>query len=262
MMTLFQDYPWVAALVIYAAIAGGMLAFLEWGRLSGKRHLDISQQPGRAGVGAVEGSLYALFGLLLAFTFSGAADRFSARRLVALDEMKAVAAVWKRLDHLPEPGRSRLRDLVRRHATENVRAHREKRTLEKFKEDMAGMALLEDEIWAETLKALAQPGAPSVIMPVTGSMTTMFEKRMARGEALERHPPILIYGMLLILGWVCAYLTGFGMAEAKMQSWTHVCAYVGIVSLTMYIIFDLEFPSMGLIRVDDNALQALIQTLK
>lgn len=261
-MTLFQDYPLVAALLIYAAIAGGMLAFLEWGRHSGKRHLDITQQPGRAGVGAVEGSLYALFGLLLAFTFSGAADRFSARRLVSLDEMKAVAAVWKRLDHLPEPGRSRLRDLVRRHATENARAHREKQNLEKFKEDMAGLALLEEEIWAETLKALAQPGTPSVIMPVTGTMTTMFEKRMARGEALERHPPILIYGMLLILGWVCAYLTGFGMAEAKIQSWTHVAAYVGIISLTMYIIFDLEFPSMGLIRVDDYALQTLIQTLK
>jgi len=61
---------------------------------------------------------------------------------------------------------------------------------------------------------------------------------------------------------VCAYLTGFGMAEAKVQSWTHVIAYVGIVSMTMYVIFDLEFPSMGLIRVDDNALQSLIQTMK
>ena len=262
MTTLFIDYPALAALLIYSAIAGGMLGFLEWGRRSGMKHLDITQQPGRAGVGAVEGSLYALFGLLLAFTFSGAADRFSSRRMLALDEVKSVAAVWKRLDHLPEPGRTRLRDLVRRHATENERAHREKRSLEKFKGDMAGLAVLEDEIWAETLKALAQPGTPSVIMPVTGSMTTMFEKRMARGEALDRHPPMLIYGMLLILGWVCAYLTGFGMAEAKVQSWTHVIAYVGIVSMTMYVIFDLEFPSMGLIRVEDNALQSLIQTLK
>ena len=259
-MEFFLDYPALAALVIYPAIAGGMLGFLEWGRRTGRRHLDVTQQAARVGVGAAEASLFALFGLLLAFTFSGAADRFQSRRAIALDEVKAVSATWKRLDHLPEPGRSKLRDLVRRHATENARAYSEVTGLQKFKEDMARISVLEDEIWAETLRALA--GTPGVTMPVSGTMMTMFEKRMARAEAVERHPPLLIYGMLITLGWICAFLTGFGMAEAKAKSWTHIAAHAGIISLTLYIIIDLEFPKMGLIRADDKALEALLQMLK
>ena len=136
-MEFFLDYPALAALVIFPSIAGGMLAFLEWGRRTGRRHLEVTQLAARVGVGAVEASLYALFGLLLAFTFSGAADRFQSRRVISLDEVKAVAQVWKRLDHLSEPGRTKLRDLVRRHATENARAYAEMRNLRKFKDDMA-----------------------------------------------------------------------------------------------------------------------------
>lgn len=261
-MEFFLDYPALAALVIFPALAGGMLGFLEWGRRSGRRHLDVTQQGARVGVGAVEASLYALFGLLLAFTFSGAATRFGDRRTLALDEAKAVSAAWKRLDHLPEPGRTRLRDLVRRHVAENVKTYAEMRNLGKFREDMARLSAMEDEIWSETLRGLAQPGAQGFTMPVSGSLVTLFEKRMARGEAVERHPPLLIFGMLIVLGWVCAYLTGFGMAEAKVRSWTHILAYVGIVSMTLYIIIDLEFPRMGLIRVSDVALEAVLQTLK
>jgi hypothetical protein len=127
---------------------------------------------------------------------------------------------------------------------------------------MARLSALEDEIWSAALRALAQPGVQGVTMPVTGSLVTMFEKRMQRAEAVERHPPLLIYGMLIVLGWVCSYLTGFGMAEAKARSWTHIAAYVGIISMTLYIIIDLEFPRMGLIRVEDTALEAVLQALK
>lgn len=261
-MGLFLDFPLVAALLIYAAIAGGMLAFLEWGRRTGRRHFERTQQTTRVRVSAVEASLYALFGLLLAFTFSGAAERFGSRRALAQDEVRAVAAAWKRLDHLPEPGRTRLREFVHRHATENARSYTEMRSLTQFRDDMRRLGEMEKDIWTEALDVLRQPGVAPVTMPVTGALLALFEKRMARADAIEKHPPLLIYGMLLALGWVCAFLSGFGMAEAKTRSWTHVAAYVGIVSLTMYIIVDLEFPRLGLIRVDDGALQAFIQTMK
>ena len=42
----------------------------------------IAKEPeeAQAGVGAVEGAVFGLFGLLIAFTFSGAASRFDTRR--------------------------------------------------------------------------------------------------------------------------------------------------------------------------------------
>ena len=51
-----------------------------------------------AGIGAVEG---AVFGLLIAFTFSGAGTRFDTRRQLVVEETNAIGTAYLRLDLLP-----------------------------------------------------------------------------------------------------------------------------------------------------------------
>lgn len=58
----------------------GMILLLELGRRLGRRRQGRDEEGARAGLGAVEGAVFALLGLLIAFTFSGAAQRFDARR--------------------------------------------------------------------------------------------------------------------------------------------------------------------------------------
>ena len=58
----------------------GMLFLLEVGRRVGLRRMAVDKEGARAGIGTVEGALLALLGLLIAFSFSGAAARFDARR--------------------------------------------------------------------------------------------------------------------------------------------------------------------------------------
>jgi hypothetical protein len=53
----------------------GMLFLLEVGRRIGLRRMDMDSEGARAGVGAVEGAIFALLGLLIAFSFSGAGAR-------------------------------------------------------------------------------------------------------------------------------------------------------------------------------------------
>jgi hypothetical protein len=53
---------------------------LDVGWRIGRRRLAHDAEGARAGFGVVEGSIFGLPGLLLAFTFSGAAPRFDARR--------------------------------------------------------------------------------------------------------------------------------------------------------------------------------------
>ena len=47
----------------------GILAMLEWGRYLGKRALAADGEAARVGVTVIEGAVYALTGLLIAFTF-------------------------------------------------------------------------------------------------------------------------------------------------------------------------------------------------
>ena len=54
-----------------------------------------------AALGAIEGAVFGLMGLLIAFTFSGAASRFEARRQLILQETNAIGTAYLSLDLLP-----------------------------------------------------------------------------------------------------------------------------------------------------------------
>jgi phosphotransferase system glucose/maltose/N-acetylglucosamine-specific IIC component len=63
----------------------GMLVLLEVGRRIGARRLAQDPEGVEAGVGTMEGAVFALLGLLIAFTFSGAASRFDTRRQLIIE---------------------------------------------------------------------------------------------------------------------------------------------------------------------------------
>ncbi len=67
-------------IVFAGSLFVGMLVLLEVGRRIGARRLARDPEGARTGVTAVEGALFGLLGLLIAFTFSGAASRLEARR--------------------------------------------------------------------------------------------------------------------------------------------------------------------------------------
>jgi hypothetical protein len=66
------------ALLITLALFVGMLLLLEIGKRVGAR-LARDPEGAQLGTSAVDGAIYALLGLLIAFTFSGAASRFDDR---------------------------------------------------------------------------------------------------------------------------------------------------------------------------------------
>lgn len=75
----------------------GVLLSLVIGRRIGARRVAQDAEGAQAGVAAVEGAVLALMGLLIAFTFSGAAARFDARRNLIIEETNAIGTAWLRL---------------------------------------------------------------------------------------------------------------------------------------------------------------------
>jgi hypothetical protein len=75
----------LAAGVLFLA----MLAALEIGHRAGVRRLAADPEGARVGLTTVDAAVFALFGLLVAFTFSGAATRLEARRASIVEELNA-----------------------------------------------------------------------------------------------------------------------------------------------------------------------------
>jgi hypothetical protein len=71
--------PLVATLLLFL----GMLIMLEIGRRLGisRRHEETDSD--RSNLGTIESALFAVFGLLMALTFTGATSRFNEKRMLA-----------------------------------------------------------------------------------------------------------------------------------------------------------------------------------
>ena len=71
-------FDWTLAPLVWLLLLGGMLLSTEVGRRLRVIHLGAEQGESK-GFGAVQGAVFGLMGLVMAFTFSGAASRFDLR---------------------------------------------------------------------------------------------------------------------------------------------------------------------------------------
>ena len=96
-MVLTHDTLFIIVLLSVAlALFAGMVVLLEVGRRTGIRRMRKDPEAAREGFGALEGAIFALLGLLIAFTFSGAAERFDRRRHLIVEETNAIGTAYLR----------------------------------------------------------------------------------------------------------------------------------------------------------------------
>ena len=228
----------------------GMLVAMEIGRRLGRRRLLRDLEGARAGLGAVEGAVFGLLGLLIAFTFQGAAARFDARRALIVEEANAVSTAWARLDMLPMAAQPPLREMFRRYLDSRLETYRSLPDLATARAELAKSTALQQEIWnAATVVCRTDEGRGVAIL-VLPPFNQMFDLATTRTMAMLHHPPGIIFGCLFALALGCSVLAGFGMAGGKARSLPHMLGFAAIMAIAVYVILDLEFPRLGLIRVD------------
>lgn len=225
----------------------GMLLLLEIGRRVGVRQRKESEGAG-TGFGAIEGAVFGLLGLLIAFTFSGAASRFDTRRALIVEETNDIGTAYLRLNLLPQEAQTELRDLFRKYVDARLAFYREILDPQAAQAQMARVNQLQSEIWTRAVKASQQTGTTTASMLLLPALNSMFDIVTTRSAALEMHPPKIIFGMLAVLALACSLLAGYGMA-ASPRSWLHTIAFAAILTLAVYLIIDLEYPRAGLVQV-------------
>ncbi|MDB5293846.1 MAG: hypothetical protein JWL69_5087, partial [Phycisphaerales bacterium] len=205
-----------------------------------------------------------LFGLLVAFTFSGAAARFDERKHLVVEETNHIGTAWLRLDLLPEPTRSTLRDLFRRYLDSRIETYRRLPDVDAAEQELAQSQKLQTEIWAHAVEGTGRKGDPATTVLVLSALNSMFDITTTRTAATRVHPPRIIFATLFILALGCAFLAGLGMSRAKSRLWIHIIGFAAVASLTVYVILEIEYPRLGLVRVDaaDKVLVELRETMK
>ena len=93
------------ALGLFLSILGSLEVGRRIGLTMRRRFPDVEIK----GSSAAEGAVFGLLGLLIAFTFSGAAGRFEDRRHLITEEANAIGTAWLRVDLLPAASASAVR---------------------------------------------------------------------------------------------------------------------------------------------------------
>jgi hypothetical protein len=239
------------AFVFAGGLFLGMLGLIEIGRRIGARRYREDREGADAGITEVESAVFALLGLLVAFTFSGAANRFDDRRRLVAQEVNAIGTAWLRIDLLPVDAQPEMRELFRRYLDARNESYRLIRDRGAALAEHSRALKLQSEIWAEATTALQKTPPGSVEILVVPALNDMFDIVTTRVNALSIHPPFIIFAMLGILSLLSAALAGYAMAEAKTRSWLHVLGFAFVLAVTVYVILDIEYPRLGLIRMDD-----------
>ncbi|HWQ92013.1 MAG TPA: DUF4239 domain-containing protein [Clostridia bacterium] len=249
--------------VLFAVSLGLVLFVLvEIGQRIGKRHLGPDISEARKGLAAVDGFVFSLLGLLVAFTFHGAAERFDARRKLVIQEASFISTAWQRLDLLDEKDRLPLRELFRQYLDVRLGTYRKLPDAPSVNADLARSLKLKDEIWQRSVAACHKHStAGTHLIP---ALNHMFDIAHTRVEIARIHPPKSIFGILIALTLISALLVGHGMAGRKSRSWTHLIGFVVTMAAAIYLIYELEYPRLGLIRIDamDQVLMDVRQTMK
>src|SRR5271156_1422892 len=136
-------HPLYFALLLFL----GMLILLETGRRLGIRRRPRESEGERSSLGAVEGAVFALFGLLMAFTFSGAATRFNEKRMLIAEEVNTIEVAYLRLRLLRPEDQFARQELFRRYADSRLETYRRLPNLQAAEIEMAKSKHLQEEIW-------------------------------------------------------------------------------------------------------------------
>jgi len=252
------------ALSLIAGLLATMLLLLELGRRFGKRRLAEDPDVARAGQGIVDGAVFSLMGLLIAFTFSGAAARFDARRAMVVQEANAIGTAWLRLDVLPASVQPPLRQGLRDYTEARLAVFQKIPDVEAASAELRKAAVLQQQIWTNAIAACREPSPIPATMLLLPALNQMFDMASTRTAGVLMHPPLIIYEVLILLVMASSLLAGYSLGMGKTRNWFRAIAFVFTIVLAVYVILDFEFPRVGLIRIHgmDSMFVELLETMK
>jgi len=242
----------------FAAISAGaafalfiaMMLCLELGRQIGLRQPEALGTALRTGVGVVDGAVSAVLALLLGFVFSGATARFDQRRQLIAHQVSAINNAWLRMDSLPADSQPGIRDAFRRFVDSLIAAYTHDAGSDESLRHESAVIHARKDVWSRSIAACLAPEGERSRMLVLPSLNEMFtaveEERLAR----RIHPAGVIYAMLVLAALVSALLAGYTMANTETRNWLLHIALAGVVTVVMYVIVQIEYPRLGIIRVD------------
>lgn len=218
------------------------------------RHVEEKETP----VGEMVAATLGLLAFILAFTFGLAANRFDTRRQLLLDEANALGTTYLRAAMLPERGEE-MRVLLRRYVDTRLEGIQPGRLAQGIRQSED----LQDRMWKLTVP-IAQENPDSIVVGLfvqsLNDVIDLHAKRLTAG--VRNRIPLAIwtalYGIAIFSFAAMGYHSGLSGTNRSLV----ILAVAFTFSVVIGLIADLDRPQEGILKVGQEALLDLRQSMK
>jgi len=105
-------------------------------------------------------------------------------------------------------------------------------------------------VYALMFAATDDPQHQTTRLLLLPAMNEMIDTTTTHHAAVLTHNPILVMLTLFVVALVAAALAGYSITGDNVRQRIQTIAFAFVVSFAVYIIFDIDYPRRGLVRLD------------
>jgi uncharacterized membrane protein YbjE (DUF340 family) len=207
------------------------------------------------------GSLLTLLGLLLAFSFSMAINYHGMRKDVIIQEANDIGTAILRADLYRDNERNLLRAEFKKYVDARVDYFNAGTDLEKVMTSQKLSGEIQQQLWDHATQFSKDSGYVIASMQMIPALNSMIDITTTRQYGNFVHLPDTITYLLFLLSCVCSFYIGYMFVGKKRFDWVMAMIFCLLTSLVVFVIFDLDRPRRGFIKLDqmNNAIVELKQ---
>ena len=205
----------------------------------------------------VLGGTLTLLGLIIGFTFSMAVSRYEQRKNYEEQEANAIGTEFVRADLLPPTDAEKLRILLKRYLDQRILNY-DSRDRQRLQQINAQTALLQNEMWS--VVARSGTAQPSIVTALAISgMNDVLNAQGYTQAAWWNRIPLAAWALLLLISIFCNLMIGY-VAHGR-SSFLFLVLPIAL-SISFFLVADIDSPRGGIIRVCPQNLQSLAESLR
>jgi hypothetical protein len=251
-MSVVLDRPLV--LFIVSLLAQWLAAYV--GDFLRKRGQAPSSDE-REDFNTIQTATLTLLALIIGFSFSMAVSRYDQRKNYEEGEANAIGTEYVRADLLPAENAARLRELLRRYVDQRI-AFYEIRNELKLSQVDAETVKLQTELWSAILPAAKSQPTPVTALAISG-MNDVLNSQGYTQAAWWNRIPVAGWVLMVLIAIACNMLIGY---SERRKGFRLLAILPVVVSISFFLIADIDSPRLGLIHVLPQNLIALADSMK
>ena len=257
--SILDELPlWLSGLLFFLIL----LAALELGYLVGVWQHDKWKDAEDGGGGIVLTSIFALLGLLLAFTFADGVSHYKARKQAVISEANALGTAFLRADMVADPGRTALKQALFDYAGTRAVELNRRYSPDEARKIIARSAQALTGLWPATLEVLEQNPPGPIEASLVAAINEVIDYHTIRNMTVFDTLPTIVILLLIFVTSSAVAVAGFNAGLSGRMSRWRMIIFALVLAGVVLVILDFDRPLSGFIQVSHGSIQSVMADME